>query len=77
MSSSKQKLEERLGGASLVLKECEAIIAAAERAMKYADRSGHTSLTGEVAAIRRAAWAARHKARTVSDRLRERIKAED
>lgn len=77
MSNSKQKLEERLGGASLVLMECAAILAATDRAQKFAERTGHPALGGEIAAIRRAVRTARQKATVVSDRLRERIKAED
>lgn len=73
---SKQKLEDRLGGSSLVLMECDAILEAVGRAYKHAERCGHTSLVGELAAVRRATRAARQKATVVSDRLRERIKAE-
>lgn len=73
MPTGKQKLEERLSGASLVLAEVDAILAATGRAYVNAERSGHTSLAGEVAAIRRAARAAKQKATTVSSSLRERI----
>lgn len=76
MSTSKEKLEERLGGASPVLVECAHIWTALDRAQKFAERSGHTSLVGELGAVRRAVRAARHKATIVSDRLRERIKEE-
>lgn len=74
--TDKQKLAERLGGSSLVLMECDAILEAIGRAYKHAERCGHTSLVGEIAAVRRAARAARQKATVVSDRIRERIKAE-
>jgi len=76
MSTSKQKLEERLGGASLARMECEAILKAVERAETYAERSGHSSLIGEVAAIRRATRDAHRRATNVAKRLRDRINEE-
>lgn len=73
MATDKQRLEERLAGTTAVLAEVEAILAATDRAYKLAEQSGHTSLAGEVSAVRRAARAARQRATVVSDRLRERI----
>jgi len=76
MTTSREQLEDRLAGASLVIAECDLILRAVGRAKGFADRSGHTSLIGETSAMRRAAMAAKHRATVVHKNLTERVKAE-
>jgi hypothetical protein len=52
------------------------MFAIADRVALDAEITGHTSLVGEVAAVRRALRALRRRATIVRDRLNDRIKSE-
>ena len=74
--TSKARLEERHASAVLVLAHCAEMLEKTTRTAIHSENTGHTSLVGEVAAVRRALRALRRRATIVRDRLNDRIKSE-
>jgi hypothetical protein len=74
MTTSKERLEERLEGADLLSTRLRIILADIELAICYADRAGHTSLIGEATHLRKGARQLNCRTKDVGNRLRQRIK---
>lgn len=73
MTTSKTRLEERLESSDLLNNRLKIVLADIELAISYAERTGHTSLIGEAARLRKGARELKRRAHGVTDSLRHRL----
>ncbi|MGH3849223.1 MAG: hypothetical protein ACRDRT_05895 [Pseudonocardiaceae bacterium] len=72
MTTSKARLEERIESADLLSTRLKIILADIETAVSYAEKSGHTSVIGEVTGLRKHVRSAHRQAVNVRKRLGQR-----